>query len=228
MSRDEYFDRWSRTHGNYNPSNGSRFVRGWLVGTYAFSKPLVALRVPPDVITILGGLLSGCVALIAWAGDRWLIAAGVLCALSGILDSLDGAVAVMSDRATNYGYVLDSLVDRISDCLYVLALWLAGADDWLCIALLILTMLHEYIRARAVAAGMAEVGVVTVAERPTRVIVTALALLVAGIDPTHSWAQFGAFVWIVLATIGLLQLVIVVFTRLRKLGPTDHVGDDRR
>ncbi len=227
MSRDQYFDRWSRTHGGYDPSTGSRFVRGWLVGTYALSKPLVSLGAPADLITLLGGVVSGGVALLAWAGGRWLIAAGLLCALSGLLDSLDGAVAVMRDRVTRYGYVLDSLVDRISDCLYVLALWLAGANGWLCIALLVLTMLHEYTRARAIAAGMAEVGVVTVAERPTRVIVTAVALFVAGIDLTRAWAQVGAIVWAALATVGLLQLIVTVFVRLRKLGPPDHVGDDR-
>lgn len=228
MSRDQYLDRWSHTHGGYNPSSGSRLVRGWFACTYAVSKPLVALRIPADVITLFGVVVSGCVALLAWAGERWLIAAGLVCVLSGGLDSLDGAVAVMSDRVSRYGYVLDSLVDRISDGLYILALLLAGANDWVCVALFALTMLHEYARARAVSAGMSDVGVVTVAERPTRVIITAIALFVSGIDLAHSWAQIGALVWVVLATIGLLQLLITVFVRLRKLGPTDHVGDDGR
>ena len=41
--------------------------------------------------------------------------------------------------------------------------------------------LQEYTRARAAAGGMAEIGVVTVWERPTRVIVTAMFVLGAGI-----------------------------------------------
>ena len=215
MSRDEYLAKWSRTHG-YDVASGSRFVRGWLTGAYAMSKPLAAMRLSADAVTVGGGLLAGGVALLAWAGGRWLILAGVVCVLSGIVDSLDGAVAILGGRVTSHGYVLDSLVDRVSDCVYLLALWLAGASAWLCVLVGALTFLQEYVRARATGAGMPDVGVVTVAERPTRVIVTALALIVSGIDLAHAWAQVGAIVWLALAAIGLVQLLFVVFARLRE------------
>ena len=41
----------------------------------------------------------------------------VLVFVSGIVDNLDRAVAVMSGRTTRWGYVLDSVVDRIADVL---------------------------------------------------------------------------------------------------------------
>jgi hypothetical protein len=77
--------------------------------------------------------------------------------------------------------------------------------------------LAEYVRARAGVAGMAEIGVVTVFERPTRVIVTATFLLGAAVYSTHAvgWVSAGAWAWLGLAVIGLVQLVLVVRRRLR-------------
>jgi len=77
--------------------------------------------------------------------------------------------------------------------------------------------LQEYARARAGAAGMAEVGVITVWERPTRVVVTAMFLLGAGIyvGQGAAWATWGAWAWLGLGVVGLAQLLVVVRRRLR-------------
>jgi CDP-diacylglycerol--glycerol-3-phosphate 3-phosphatidyltransferase len=74
--------------------------------------------------------------------------------------------------------------------------------------------LHEYARARAAAGGMTEVGVVTVWERPTRVIVTATFLAAAAAlgDP---WPTLGAWAWVGLGIVGLVQLLVAVRRRLR-------------
>lgn len=76
--------------------------------------------------------------------------------------------------------------------------------------------LQEYARARAGNAGMGEVGVVTVWERPTRVILTAALLLGCGLLPGSAdlIATGGAAVWVVLGLIGLTQLLVVVRGRL--------------
>src|SRR6185312_7632346 len=84
--------------------------------------------------------------------------------LAGLLDNLDGAVAVLSGRTTRWGFVLDSLADRLSDAAYLLALWFLGAPGPVCVAGGSLMMLQEYARARAGNAGMGEVGVVTLWE----------------------------------------------------------------
>jgi CDP-diacylglycerol--glycerol-3-phosphate 3-phosphatidyltransferase len=214
-TRAQYFVRWSELHGGYDPSQ-SRLTGGWLSIVYVVAAPFVRLRVPPDLVTVLGAVVSGVVAWLAALGGRWLLAAAAVVVLSGLIDNLDGAVAVMTDRVTRWGYVLDSVVDRISDALYLLALWLAGAPAGVCVGAGVLMGLQEYARARAGAAGMDEVGVVTVAERPTRVIVTAMFLLGAGwyVDASASWATWGAWAWVGLGAVGLLQLLVVVRRRL--------------
>ena len=68
---------------------------------------------------------------------------------------------------------------------------------------------------------MTEIGVVTVWERPTRVIVTAAFLLGAAIYRSYSagasaaWARAAAWVWVGLGVVGFLQLGVVVRRRLR-------------
>jgi hypothetical protein len=74
-------------------------------------------------------------------------------------------------------------------------------------------LLQEYLRARAAAARMTEVGVVTVWERPTRVIVTA-AFLASAAALGSPWPALGAWAWVGLGCIGLGQLALVVRRRL--------------
>jgi CDP-diacylglycerol--glycerol-3-phosphate 3-phosphatidyltransferase len=214
-TRDEYFDQWTQLHGGYDPRS-SFMVRTWLSLVHVLARPFVALRVPPDVVTVLGlGVSVGAVAIAA-QGGRWPIVASLVLVVSGLVDNLDGAVAVMTGRTTRWGYVLDSAVDRISDAAYVVAFWALGAPGWLCALGAGLMMLQEYIRARAGAAGMDEVGVVTVWERPTRVIATAAFLLGAGIyvSAAEQWASAGAAFWVGAGVVGLIQLTIVVRRRL--------------
>ena len=79
-----------------------------------------------------------------------------------------------------------------------------------------LMMLQEYARARAGNAGMGELGVVTVWERPTRVILTAFLLLACGLLPAQAdrLATLGAVAWVVLGAAGLTQLLLVIHRRL--------------
>ena len=111
MDREAYFSRWAELHGGYDPrSNG--LVRLWLTWTYVLARPLARTRVPPDLVTLLGLLVSVAAAALAAGGDGWwLLAAALVVVLSALLDNLDGAVAVLAGRATRWGYVLDS-VDR--------------------------------------------------------------------------------------------------------------------
>jgi len=145
--------------------------------------------------------------------------AALLVAASGVLDNLDGAVAVLSQRTSRWGFVLDSGCDRLADAAYCLALLLAGASAGAAASGASLALLHEYVRARAAVAGMPEIGVVTISERPTRVIVTAMFLLGAGMYPgaAHLWAAAGAAAWVVLGVVGLVQLLLVVHRRVAEL-----------
>jgi len=188
---------------------------------YSLARPLASARIAPDAVTGLGLVVAALVPAAARADGRWLFAAAVAVVLSGLVDSLDGAVAVLTGRSTAFGFVLDSVVDRCCDLLYLLALWLVGAPAGVVVGAGAVMMLLEYTRARAAAAGMTEVGVVTVWERPTRVIVTAMFLLGAALYRATSataaaaWVSWAAWVWLMLGAVGLVQLAVVVRRRLR-------------
>jgi phosphatidylglycerophosphate synthase len=207
-----YLDGWQALHGGYDP-RGNRLVRWWLSLSYAVARPLARARVSPDLVTLLGLLLAGAALGPAAAGGRWLLLAAAAVVLSGLLDNIDGAVAVLTGRATPWGAVLDAVTDRVADLLFLAALLLAGAPLAACALGGALMFLLEYLRTRAAAAGMAEVGVITVWERPTRVIVTAV-FLVAGAVVGSPWPALGAWAWVGLGAVGLVQLVVVVRRRL--------------
>ena len=216
MDRGEYLARWSRLHGGASTTG---LVGWWLGITHGVARPLVRAGVGPWPVTAAGVLVAAATCWPASGGGRWPVLAAALAGLSGLLDNLDGAVAVLSGRTSRWGFVLDSACDRLSDAAYCLALLLAGAAAPLAVAGAALAWLQEYVRARAAVAGMPEVGVVTVSERPTRVIVTAMFLLGAGVYPPAGgwWATGGAAAWATLSAVGLVQLLVVVHRRLAAL-----------
>ena len=211
--REEYFDGWQRLHGGYDP-RANVLVRGWLTGSYAVARPVADAGVPPDVVTVVGVFVAGLALWPAAAGGWWLLIAAAVVVLAALLDNIDGAVAVLTGRATAWGAVLDAVADRVGDLVFVGALLLAGAPPVVCVVGAGLMLLQEYLRARATAAGMAEVGVITVWERPTRVVVTAAFLASAAFlgDP---WPTLGAAAWVGLGAVGLVQLALVARRRLR-------------
>jgi len=208
----EYLDGWQRLHGGYDP-RANVLVRGWLTGSYAVARPVAAAGVPPDAVTVVGVLVAALSLWPAAPGGQWLLVSAAVVVLAGLLDNVDGAVAVLTGRATAWGAVLDAVADRIGDLAFVGTLLLAGAHPALCAAGAALMLLQEYLRARAAAAGMAEVGVVTLWERPTRIVVTAAFLASAAFlgDP---WPDLGAAVWVALGAVGLVQLAVAVRRRL--------------
>jgi phosphatidylglycerophosphate synthase len=177
LSREEYLAAWSRWHGGAATDRG--LVRGWLSLAYALARPLAGL--PPVAVTLLGLVVAASAVVPAAAGGRWLLLAAVLVGLSGLLDSLDGALAIGTGRASRRGFVLDSAVDRLTEAAYAAALWLAGAPGWLAVAFGALCWLPDYLRARAGQAGVDETGALSVWERPTRVTLTGMTLVGAGV-----------------------------------------------
>jgi CDP-diacylglycerol--glycerol-3-phosphate 3-phosphatidyltransferase len=210
-----YLARWAPLHGGYEPAPTS-VVGRWLTLAYLLARPLGRRGVSPDALTAWGVLASVAVAVIAAPGGRWPLAAAAIVVAAGLLDNLDGAVAILSGRTTRWGYVLDSLADRLSDTAYLVPLWFLGAPGPVCVAGGALMGLQEYTRARAGNAGMGEIGVVTVWERPTRVILTAGLLLGCGllVDRADLIATLGGAAWIGLGVVGVTQLLLVVRRRL--------------
>jgi CDP-diacylglycerol--glycerol-3-phosphate 3-phosphatidyltransferase len=178
---------------------------------------LAALRVPPDALTGAGLALALAVPLVCSAGGHWPVAAAGVVVLSGLVDNLDGAVAVLTGRVSRWGALLDAVADRVADAALYLALWAVGGEPWLVGAAAVVAYVHEYARARAAALGQPDVGVITVSERPTRVIVVTMFLLGAGLYPVTAgrWGTAGAGVSTVLGAFALVQLTLAVRRALR-------------
>jgi phosphatidylglycerophosphate synthase len=205
-SRDEFFALWQINHSAPDLDPRNTFALRWfLTFTYACARPFARRRVNPNVITACG-LLLGALALIATKVAPAL--GGLVVLLSSLTDGVDGAVAALSGRSSKIGFVLDSVVDRLSDTLFVIALVLVGASERLAGIAVAVVWLLEYTRARAGNAGLGEIGVVTIGERPTRVLAVGLSLVGAQVLSARAvWcANLGAGIIVVASSIGFLQL----------------------
>ena len=204
---------WAALHGGVHPS---ALVRAWLGGVQRIAANRTVSRVPPDVISLVGVLAAGGALLAAVPGGSWPLLSAALVVLAGLLDGLDGAVALHTGRARPLGAVVDAVADRIGDLLLVAVLVTLGAPPLWGAAAGALVLLHEYVRARANAAGMPGPGAVTVAERPTRIVLVAVVCLGAGTWPAGTpwtgwgWGVVGVVVGMVVGVIGLAHLLVAV------------------
>ncbi len=224
--REGYFDRWSVLHGGYDPRTGNPWLRGWLTMVYTIARPLARRGVQPNLLTISSTWLAAAVFLPAEAGGRWAILAGVILVLSGLFDTLDGCVAVLEGRATRWGYVLDSAVDRVNDAIYLAAVVSVGAPLKLAVACGFLFFFLEYVRARAGNAGGDEVGRITIAERANRVIFLSASILFGGVFLGYREliATTGMALITALTVVGIGQLLVVVRRQLLALPAVDPVA----
>lgn len=214
--REEHLRRWAALHGAPEPAG---VVRWWLSLVHVLSLPLARAGVAPTTLTAVGLLLPLLALPAAAAGGRWALVVPAVVAVSGVVDSLDGGVAVLRGRTSSWGAVADALADRVADALALAALWLLGAPGPVVVAAGGLAALAEYARARGGAAGVQDVGVVTLGERPTRVLVVAATALVAGLRPEQAgaWASTGAWAALAVALVALAQLLPVLRRQLRDL-----------
>lgn len=194
-------------------------LRRYLTFTYRCALPFARRRVSPDTVTLFGLVLA--IAVVA-AADWAPIVAAAFVVLSAVTDGIDGCVAALTGRATRFGFVLDSAVDRVSDTLFVYALIVAGGHERLGIGAVLAFMALEYVRARAGAAGLGEIGVITVGERPTRTIAAALGLVGAQVLASRPWfgPNIGLGVTLAASLIGLTQLLVWLRRHLSDEPPT--------
>ena len=169
----------------------------------------------------MGVLVAAAVVPLALAGGRWPLLAAPVVVVSGVVDNLDGAVAVLTGRTSRWGALADALADRVSDAVYVVALWLSARRGgspcspaaWRCCT--------STPGPGPVGSGCRDAAVITVAERPTRIVGATMFLLAAGIYPgsAATWATAGAAFGVAVGVVGLLQLLPTLRRRLLD----DHV-----
>lgn len=206
---------WSRLHGGA----GTGGIVGWWLGvSYRLARPLARLGVAPDVVTAAAVALAWAAVWPSTVGGRaGALGVAAAVAASGVADGVDGAVALLRGRATRWGFVLDSAADRVAEAGHLTALWLLGAPAGLCVAAGAVGALFEYVRARAGAAGLEGLAVITVAERPTRLVVTAAFPL--GVAVLPGWRvpllTTAAAALVAVSAVGLGQLARAVRRALR-------------
>ena len=197
MTKDEFFLAWSKLHGDAKVSG---IVKGWLSISFPVSKALAKMRVTPNALTILG-LVFG-ILLYMNSNAIW---APLFLVISLICDGVDGSLAIITRQSSKWGALLDSVVDRLTEVFWVLALYSLGVDSKILITVLILASTQEYLRARAGGVGLKQVGVVTVAERPVRASFIFIALVAFNLN-LEILNQI-TFVWLILQAISFLTVV---------------------
>jgi CDP-diacylglycerol--glycerol-3-phosphate 3-phosphatidyltransferase len=147
----------------------------------ALGRALGALGVTPDALTYASLALAALAGVAAAAGRP--IAAACLVLVSGICDVLDGVVARATGRATPFGALLDSTIDRLADGLPLLGLvvFYAGSGPAVLApgAALLASLTVSYVRARAESLGATLPPLFM--RRAERVVMLAGSLLVGAI-----------------------------------------------
>lgn len=190
--------RWSALHHGIDPERVP-LLSSWLRLMWWFARPL--RLVPPMVITAVGVLLAFDAVLLA--GSLPAVAA-VAVVLAALCDALDGAVAVVADRATAAGRVADAVADRLSDVAFAAVLWRCGAPWGLAVACGVVALAVDVVRRlRRVPAR------ITVAERPTWTVCAVLAAGSAAVTSVTWPVNVCATVWLATGAIALGQLARV-------------------
>jgi phosphatidylglycerophosphate synthase len=204
MNKSDFLSTWSKIHGDAQVTG---IVKGWLNISYLITKLLAKIRISPNGLTIFG-LVFG-VLLYLNSQSIW---APILLVLSLICDGLDGSLAIITEKSSKWGAILDSVIDRLTEVFWVLALYSLGINLNLLIAVLILSTVQEYLRARAGGVGVVEVGVVTYAERPVRASFVFIALIAFNLDLNILDQIIG--IWLLLQIISLIKISRFVFLKL--------------
>ena len=204
MKQTDFFKSWSELHGSAKIRG---IVKAWLTISYLLVKPLVKLKITPNILTIFG-LLFG-VLLYLNALTNW---AFILLTLSLICDGIDGSLAIISGKASKWGAMLDSVVDRVTEFFWALTFIAIGANKYVVIAALLIASVQEYLRARVGGLGLSEVGVVTIAERPVRasILFVALIAFILNIEIVNILA----IIWMIMQIFSFLTVTKFTYKKL--------------
>jgi CDP-diacylglycerol--glycerol-3-phosphate 3-phosphatidyltransferase len=185
------------------------------------ARALGRLGLTPNVLTIVGSLLTASVGLLVAQG--WFGWAGVCLWVFSLTDTLDGALARATNRETVFGAFLDSVCDRYAEAgvFFGLVWWYQSVGNSMGVALayvaIIGSLMVSYARARAEGIGLqaADVGLF---QRPERIVVLGLGLLLHPLLPEASLVALAILA--VFTTTTVVQRVVHVAraTRARSAG----------
>ncbi len=149
-------------------------------GAEPIGRALARTGLSPNALTVLGCLLNFGVAVVLGFGYERI--GGVLVLVAGAFDTLDGALARAAGRSTTFGAFLDSTLDRYSEAAIFLGILADGARRGdlqvvlLTYAAAFGSLMVSYARARAEGLGLR--GDVGWLQRPERVVLLGVGLIV--------------------------------------------------
>ena len=213
MTFAEYLVAWAQLHGTQSPKG---LVRVWLRIAFFLSTPLTKFN--PNLITAFGPVLMGAAIYFASSPNRNYFLASITVLVVGLVDSFDGMVAVRTSKTSSWGAFLDGIVDRLIDVGIGILLIVLGAPVDLAVLAMSIALVHEYMRAKASGIGYREVGVITPAEKPTRIALGVMFLFAAGLLPEKvtQLANIATLVWIILGLLSFAMLLRVYRKQLKK------------
>lgn len=181
---------------------------------HLFEKPLTSLAkniyISPNALTVTGFLFTILAAITLAHNLFW---GGILILVGGFFDLLDGMVARIHNKLTDFGAFLDSVLDRYSDAFLFLGFtWYFFNNKsftGVCLSLgaLVGALLISYTRARAEGLGReCKAGIM---ERPERILLLALAAITG-------WAQPVMGIMIVMVHFTVFQRIYHVWKVMKK------------
>ncbi len=188
------------------------------------AQAIVSLGITANMITLFG-LLVNLVAAYYLASTR-LVVAGLLILFGASFDMIDGAVARARTSTNSSGALLDSVIDRYSEAVIFLGalIYFHHLQNFfgvvLVFAAVIGSILVSYVRARA--EGLQIECKVGLMQRPERIVLLALGVLIQGVIPDqYTFLQskgmilFGVFALLaVTAHITAIQRLVFSFYKL--------------
>jgi CDP-diacylglycerol--glycerol-3-phosphate 3-phosphatidyltransferase len=192
--------------------------QGFRAVTEPFVDGLIRAGIRPNLITTIGTLVVVLSAFVYGLGDIRM--GGALLLISGIVDTLDGAVARKTEQVTRFGAFYDSTLDRVGDgaTFMGIAVWLLTTAEpvayrngaiILCMVAIIASLLVSYARARAEGLGIdCKVGI---AQRAERIVGLGVLSVVVGAGP-RALVLVGAVLLLTVASvITVVQRFVYVY-----------------
>lgn len=198
MTRNEYLLTWSRVHGFTDGSEVSGIARWYLSINFYLVRPLVVLRLAPNLVTLIAPALAAMALLV---DSKLVISLLILASL--MVDGFDGAVALIRGKSSASGGVWDGIVDRVTELLWIGALYYAGISPALLLVLWVFAATQEYGRAKLNHLAGNVLGVVTICERPVRGLLVALGFL--GDFFVAGSLEVVALIWLAMQAIAFTQ-----------------------
>ena len=206
MNREELFSKWSALHGDAQVKG---IVRLWLTMSYYITRPLIALRFSPNVLSLMSILAA--LGFILVIESHWAIA---LLVISLLLDGIDGTVAIATEKSSKFGALVDGVADRIVEGMWAIALYLLGAPWQAVMMAWLAAFVQEYLRARAGGLGINQVLFVTWCERPVRATLIFIPLI--GRLFNLELFELASWIWAVMQITSALTLFNLLRLQLQR------------